>query len=152
MVTGSCRGPRRVVPGRMMTGPAGRGAVTPQLSLSYSSQAGNGLLGVGWSLGGLSTISWCGRTIAQDGYTDGGHFDGQGRRELTGPERHGTQGGQLGLFIAQKDDELGLECECGGDAAAGRDPRTLGSVIGGHHVRAQALAADDGRTAGNPGA
>ena len=56
--------------------PAGRGAVTPQLSLSYSSRAGNGLLGVGWSLGGLSAISWCGRTIAQDGYTDGGHFDG----------------------------------------------------------------------------
>jgi RHS repeat-associated protein len=56
--------------------PTGRGAVTPQLSLSYSSRSGNGLLGVGWSLGGLSTISWCGRTIAQDGYTDGGHFDG----------------------------------------------------------------------------
>jgi RHS repeat-associated protein len=57
--------------------PAGRGAVTPQLSLSYSSRGGNGLLGVGWSLGGLSTISWCGRTMAQDGYTDGGNFDGQ---------------------------------------------------------------------------
>jgi RHS repeat-associated protein len=57
--------------------PAGRGAVTPQLSLSYSSRSGNGLLGVGWSLGGVSAISWCGRTIAQDGYTDGGHFDGQ---------------------------------------------------------------------------
>ena len=56
--------------------PAGRGAVTPQLSLSYNSRAGNGLLGVGWSLGGVSTITWCGRTIAQDGYTDFGHFDG----------------------------------------------------------------------------
>jgi RHS repeat-associated protein len=64
--------------------PAGRGAVTPQLSLSYSSRAGNGLLGVGWSLGGLSTISWCGRTIAQDGYTDGGHFDGTGPLCLNG--------------------------------------------------------------------
>ena len=64
--------------------PAGRGAVTPQLSLSYSSRAGNGLLGVGWSLGGLSTISWCARTIAQDGYTDGGHFDGTGALCLNG--------------------------------------------------------------------
>ena len=64
--------------------PAGRGAVTPQLSLSYSSRAGNGLLGVGWSLGGLSTISWCGRTIAQDGHTDGGHFDGTGALCLNG--------------------------------------------------------------------
>ncbi|MFG2349551.1 FG-GAP-like repeat-containing protein [Streptomyces phaeochromogenes] len=56
--------------------PAGRGVVAPQVSLSYNSRAGNGLLGVGWSLGGLSSISWCGRTISQDGYTDGGHFDG----------------------------------------------------------------------------
>jgi len=56
--------------------PVGRSAVTPQLSLPYSSRAGNGLLGVGWLLGGLSAISWCRRTIAQDGYTDGGHFDG----------------------------------------------------------------------------
>jgi YD repeat-containing protein len=64
--------------------PAGRGAVTPQLSLSYSSRAGNGLLGVGWSLGGLSQISWCGRTIAQDGRTDGGHFDGTGALCLNG--------------------------------------------------------------------
>jgi len=56
--------------------PAGRGAVTPQISLLYNSRAGNGMLGVGWSLGGLSTISWCRRTISQDGYTDGGHFDG----------------------------------------------------------------------------
>ncbi len=56
--------------------PAGRGSVTPQLSLSYNSGAGNGVLGVGWSLSGLSAITWCGRTMAQDGYTDAGHFDG----------------------------------------------------------------------------
>lgn len=64
--------------------PAGSGGVTPQLSLSYNSRADNGLLGVGWSLGGMSTISWCSRTIAQDGYTDGGHFDGTGALCLNG--------------------------------------------------------------------
>lgn len=56
--------------------PAGRGKVAPELSLAYDSRGGNGLLGVGWTLTGLSGISWCPRTIAQDGYTDGGHFDG----------------------------------------------------------------------------
>lgn len=56
--------------------PDGRGAAEPRLSLSYNSRAGNGLMGVGWSLDGLSSISWCPRTIAQDGYTDGGHVDG----------------------------------------------------------------------------
>src|SRR5262245_52287307 len=39
--------------------PQGRGKSTPELTLSYSSRGDNGLLGVGWSLGGLSTISWC---------------------------------------------------------------------------------------------
>jgi RHS repeat-associated protein len=56
--------------------PPGRGAVAPELSLSYNSRSGNGLVGVGWSLTGLSSISWCSRTFAQDGYTDGGHLDG----------------------------------------------------------------------------
>lgn len=37
----------------------GRGGITPQLGFSYSSQAGNGQLGVGWSISGLSAISRC---------------------------------------------------------------------------------------------
>lgn len=49
-----------------------------------AARAGNGLLGVGWSVGGLSIISWCGRTIAQDGYADCGHFDGTGALCLDG--------------------------------------------------------------------
>jgi len=56
--------------------PDGHGKALPELSLSYSSQAGNGLLGVGWSLGGLPSITWCPRTMAQDGYTHGGDFFG----------------------------------------------------------------------------
>jgi hypothetical protein len=30
----------------------------PKLALSYSSQGGNGLVGAGWSLGGIGTIEW----------------------------------------------------------------------------------------------
>jgi RHS repeat-associated protein len=37
----------------------GTAGVTPQLSLSYSSQAGHGPLGKGWSIGGLSSITRC---------------------------------------------------------------------------------------------
>ncbi len=37
--------------------PAGRNGVAPNLSLVYNSNAGNGMLGVGWSLGGLSIIT-----------------------------------------------------------------------------------------------
>jgi len=56
--------------------PAGRGRATPALSLSYSSQSGNGPLGMGWALGGLPSIAPCPRTIAQDGFSDTLHFDG----------------------------------------------------------------------------
>src|SRR4051812_13754780 len=37
----------------------GTAGVTPKLSLSYSSQSGNGLVGQGWSIEGLSNITRC---------------------------------------------------------------------------------------------
>lgn len=47
--------------------PAGRAGIEPHLALAYSSRAGNGLAGVGWSLGGLSQIGRCGSTFWRDG-------------------------------------------------------------------------------------
>src|SRR5512141_479460 len=47
--------------------PPGTAGTAPSLSLDYSSQGSNGLLGVGWSLGGLPSIGRCPRTMAQDG-------------------------------------------------------------------------------------
>jgi hypothetical protein len=45
--------------------------MTPALSLSYSSTAGNGVVGVGWSLGGgISRITKCNKTIAIDGIAE----------------------------------------------------------------------------------
>lgn len=43
--------------------------VKPQLALSYNHLAGNGLAGVGWGLSGISSITRCQRTHAQDGLT-----------------------------------------------------------------------------------
>jgi RHS repeat-associated protein len=48
--------------------PQGRRAVEPSLTLAYNSRRGNGSIGVGWSLQGLSVIMRCKRDIARDGY------------------------------------------------------------------------------------
>src|SRR5688572_25651581 len=47
--------------------PPGPNGVTPSLSLSYSSQGGNGLGGVGWNLNATFAIERCSRTKHQDG-------------------------------------------------------------------------------------
>ncbi|HET6725359.1 MAG TPA: SpvB/TcaC N-terminal domain-containing protein, partial [Gammaproteobacteria bacterium] len=47
--------------------PPGINGLTPHLGLAYSSGAGNGWAGYGWSLAGFSAITRCGKTIAEDG-------------------------------------------------------------------------------------
>lgn len=48
--------------------PPGRAGLTPRLSFHYDQRAGNGELGVGVSLAGLSRIAVCRTNRAQDGY------------------------------------------------------------------------------------
>ena len=47
--------------------PKGIANVTPSLSIYYNSAGGNGSLGMGWNLSGLSAISRCRQTQEQDG-------------------------------------------------------------------------------------
>ncbi|WP_437983585.1 FG-GAP-like repeat-containing protein [Sorangium sp. So ce117] len=49
----------------------GRAAMQPELGILYHSDKGNGYLGVGFSLQGLSSIARCGRTYADDGTLQG---------------------------------------------------------------------------------
>ncbi len=50
--------------------PAGRAGVTPNISLNYNSMGGNGPLGIGWSIGGLSSISRTGTNYYNDNPTE----------------------------------------------------------------------------------
>lgn len=47
--------------------PAGSGGVTPEVNLVYSSAAGNGIAGQGWSLNAAGAVSRCRQTLFQDG-------------------------------------------------------------------------------------
>ena len=55
--------------------PPGTAGMTPSLSLNYSSQSGNGIVGLQWLLGGLPSINRCPRTLAQDGVHGGVNYD-----------------------------------------------------------------------------
>lgn len=48
--------------------PQGLGKITPQIAVTYNSQSGNGLLGWGWNLSGLSSIIRTGQTEYHDDY------------------------------------------------------------------------------------
>lgn len=47
--------------------PAGTAGVAPRLAIQYRSNGGSGILGEGWSLGALSSITRCPQSRAQDG-------------------------------------------------------------------------------------
>ena len=54
--------------------PPGINGMAPKLSLSYSSQRGNGVVGQSWAIGGLSKIHRCRATLARDGYYSGVNY------------------------------------------------------------------------------
>ena len=70
-----------MVPIQVAPGTAG---IEPKLSISYNSQAGNGLLGLGWSLSGLSSVDRCPQTVTQDGAIRGINYDANDRYCLDG--------------------------------------------------------------------
>ena len=74
----------------------GTGGMVPALTLNYSSQAGNGPLGVGWSLDGISVITRCSRTMAQDGARGGVNYDANDRFCMDGQRLMVQDGGAYG--------------------------------------------------------
>ena len=70
-----------MVPLNVSPGTAG---MEPKLAVNYSSRGDNGILGVGFSLGGLSAITRGGASLDQDGFIDGVDFDDNDRFLLDG--------------------------------------------------------------------
>jgi hypothetical protein len=78
--------------------PPGTAGMTPSLSLDFSSQGGNGIVGMGWSLSGLVAIGRCPQTMAQDGvsgtvtYTASDRFCLSGQRLFAISGNYGAEG------------------------------------------------------------
>ena len=75
-----------------ITVPPGRQGIQPDLSLQYNSQQGNGLVGIGWSLSGLSSIAICPKNATQDLKNDSNKYDGEDRYCFDGQRLVATDG------------------------------------------------------------
>ncbi|MEU4393751.1 SpvB/TcaC N-terminal domain-containing protein [Kribbella sp. NPDC023855] len=80
--------PLKIVPGR--------GGFEPQLALSYSSDTSDGPVGVGFGLTGLSQISRCAKTLAEDGVSAGVGLNAGDRFCLDGQKLIAVNGGVYG--------------------------------------------------------
>lgn len=86
--------------------PPGAGELEPKLQLHYNSQAANGIVGTRWAISGLSSITRCPRTIAQDGVKGGISFDTNDRFCLDGERLmvvSGTYGANGAEYRTERD-------------------------------------------------
>ncbi|RPH32186.1 MAG: hypothetical protein EHM93_10220 [Bacteroidales bacterium] len=77
--------------------PQGIAGIQPSLSISYNSQGGNGILGVGWNISGISSIARVPKTIYNDGIAGrinfrlGDRYSLDGNRLLTVSGNYGEE-------------------------------------------------------------
>ncbi|MDT8450075.1 MAG: SpvB/TcaC N-terminal domain-containing protein [Wenzhouxiangellaceae bacterium] len=102
ITTGATRGEFRVTEAGaasyripVMTAPSG-GGMAPQLALTYNSQFGNGVAGLGWSLDGIGAITRCSKTLETDGVSGGVDLTSNDRFCLDGQRLVQISGGTYG--------------------------------------------------------
>jgi RHS repeat-associated protein len=87
--------------------PAGIKGIEPHLSLKYSSRAGNGLLGVGWSLTGIPVITRRPTVAMRDGITHSVDYSANDRFALDGKTLlcvSGTYGSDGAIYRTERDE------------------------------------------------
>ena len=76
--------------------PPGTAGMEPSVSINYNSQAGNGLLGWGWNIGGLSAITRAPQTVYHDGNVNGVDLEDDDRFAMDGNRLIKISGGAYG--------------------------------------------------------
>lgn len=94
--------------------PPGTAGTSPKIAIVYSSQGPSGVLGAGWTIGGLSKITRGLKTIRTDGAIQGPHFDNTDALFLDGQRLIPVAAGSLPRcngnagFIKELDDQTCL--------------------------------------------
>src|SRR5450631_3456693 len=86
--------------------PPGVVGLQPSLAINYNSRNGDGLLGVGWNLAGLSAISRCNLTYAQDTVAGSPQLTSGDRFCLDGNRLRTTNGSTYGAAGATYQTEI----------------------------------------------
>jgi RHS repeat-associated protein len=102
--------------------PPGVAGLQPSLALNYNSRNGDGLLGVGWQLTGLSAISRCNLTIAQDGVAGSPQLTSGDRFCLDGNRLRTTNGSTYGAAGATYQTEIANFSNVTSNGTAGSGP------------------------------
>lgn len=93
--------------------PEGVGGFAPSLSLTYSSNSGNGIAGYGWNIGGLSVITRSPKTYYHDGSNVGVDLTSTDRFSLDGQRLicvSGTYGANNSVFRTEIDNFAKITC------------------------------------------
>ncbi|MES1940992.1 RHS repeat-associated core domain protein [Salinisphaera sp. T5B8] len=77
----------------------------PKLAFAFSSNSGNGLLGLDWRIDGISQIGRCATTLVQDGFIDGVDYDTNDKLCLDG-KRLVLVAGTYGTNLAEYRTEI----------------------------------------------
>ena len=101
--------------------PPGTAGMVPSFSLTYNSQAGNGVVGMGFTLEGLAAIGRCPQTVAQDGVHGAVNFDANDRFCLDG-QRLMTVSGSYGADGSEYRTEIESFAKVIAHGAAGSGP------------------------------
>lgn len=113
--------------------PQGAGGMHPQLALSYNSDGGNGTMGVGWNLVGLSSITRGGKTKAVDGrssvvmYNDNDRFYIDGQEMVV--QNRGTYGAANSIYKTAIESHTNIVAE--GNQGTGKGPSSFKTYTAG---------------------
>jgi hypothetical protein len=97
--------------------PPGRAGMEPSLALTYNSRGGDGVMGLGWSISGLSSIHRCPQTLEQDGQALGVNYTASDRLCLDGQRLVNVSGtyGAIGAQYRTEIDSYARITQTGGD-------------------------------------